>query len=48
MRFWSQSLAAPLLVPFGARSTLDFTSLDDHSRLPWRFQARQLALLGAA
>jgi hypothetical protein len=30
----------------GARRTRDFASIDDHARLPWRFLARQLALLG--
>jgi hypothetical protein len=26
------------------RGTLDFASIDDHARLPWRFLARRMAV----
>jgi hypothetical protein len=28
------------------RGTLDFASMDDHARLPWRFLARHMAVDG--
>ena len=48
MDLTAQSVRLCSLASSGARSTLDFASIDDHARLPWRFLARQLALLGAA